>query len=86
VLESVDPPRYVARARPGSLLLENSRKDEVVPRAALLNVVRAAPEGTIVRWYDAPHALNRKAYHDAYDWLARKLPIEGPRVEGAQTA
>jgi hypothetical protein len=52
----------------------------------LLNVVRAAPEGTIVRWYDAPHALNRKAYHDAYDWLTRKLPIEGPRVEGAQTA
>jgi dienelactone hydrolase len=86
VLESVDPPRYVARARPGSLLLENGRKDEVVPRAALLNVVRAAPKGAVVRWYDAPHALNRKAYHDAYDWLARKLPIEGPRVEGAQTA
>ncbi|HEX6700240.1 MAG TPA: dienelactone hydrolase family protein [Gaiellaceae bacterium] len=86
VLESVDPPRYVARARPGSLLLENGRKDEVVPRAALLNVVRSAPKGTTVHWYNAPHALNRAAYHDAYDWLGRRLPITGPRVRGAETA
>ena len=55
--------RYVARARPGSLLLEDGRRDEVVPRAALLNIADAAPKGTTVRWYDAPHALDRAAYH-----------------------
>jgi len=86
VLESVDPVRYVARARPGSLLLEDGRRDEVVPRAALLNIADAAPKGTTVRWYDAPHALDRAAYHDAYDWLAYRLPIDGPRVRGAETA
>ena len=75
VLSSVDPLRYVALAKPGSLLLEDGRRDEVVPRAALLNVVHAAPSGTTVRWYDAPHALSRKAYRDAFDWLAKKLPI-----------
>ena len=72
-LGSVDPLRYVARARPGSLLLEDGRRDAIVPRAALLNIVRAAPAGTIVHWYDAPHELDRAAYRDAFAWLARKL-------------
>ena len=72
-LGSVDPLRYVAQARPGSLLLEDGRRDGVVPRAALLNVVHAAPRGTIVRWYDAPHQLDRAAYRDAFAWLTRKL-------------
>ena len=72
-LGSVDPLRYVARARPGSLLLEDGRRDAVVPRAALLNVVHATPPATTVRWYDAPHALDRAAYRDAFDWLVRKL-------------
>ena len=59
----------------GCLLLEDGRRDEVVPHAALVNVVHAAPASTAVRWYDAPHALNRQAYQDAFDWLANKLPI-----------
>jgi len=83
VLGSVDPLRYIAWARPGSLLLEDGRRDEVVPQAALVNVIRAAPPGTKVRWYDATHALNPKAYRDAFDWLAEKLPIDGPHVAGA---
>jgi dienelactone hydrolase len=76
-LGSVDPLRYIAWARSGSLRLEDGRKDEVVPRAALLNVVHAAPPGTSVKWYDAPHALNKQAYSDAFSWLAKKLPIGG---------
>jgi dienelactone hydrolase len=86
VFGSIDPIRHVARARPGSLLLEDGRRDEIVPRPALLNVIHAAPHGTAVRWYDAPHALNRAAYRDAFAWLARKLPIDGPPVEGAAIA
>ena len=73
VLTRIDPIRYVARARPGSLLLEDGRKDAVVPSAGLMNIVRAAPRGTTVRWYDAPHELNDEAYRDAFDWLERKL-------------
>jgi dienelactone hydrolase len=85
ILGSVDPIRYIALARPGSILLEDGTKDEIVPHAALLNIVHAAPSGTTVRWYDAPHALDRAAYHDAFDWLARKLPIDGPAVSGVAT-
>lgn len=73
VLGSIDPIRNVALARPGELLLEDGTRDEIVPRAALLNIVRAAPHGTTVRWYDAPHALDRAAYADAFRWLVRKL-------------
>jgi dienelactone hydrolase len=83
VLGSVDPIRYVGWARPGSLLLEDGKRDEVVPHTALVNIAHAAPTGTVVRWYDAAHALDTKAYTDAFDWLASKLPIDGPRVKGA---
>ena len=40
-LGTVDPLRWVAHARPGTVLLQDGRKDEVVPRAAL----RGAGEG-----------------------------------------
>jgi dienelactone hydrolase len=73
VLTRIDPIRYVRLARPATLLLEDGRRDEIVPRSALLNVVRAAPHATKVRWYDAPHALNASAYRDAFDWLQHKL-------------
>ena len=60
VLGSVDPLRYIALARPGTVLLEDGRHDKVVPRAALLRIANAAPTGTPLRWYDAPHALTRR--------------------------
>ena len=85
ILGSVDPIRYIAAARPGSVLLEDGTKDEVVPHAALLNIVHAAPSGTTVHWYKAKHALDNAAYHDAFAWLAGKLPVDGPRVPGAVT-
>lgn len=85
VLGSVDPIRYMLRVRPGSVLLEEGRDDEVVPREALLNVVHAAPKGTVVRWLATRHALDVAAWQEGFDWLARKLPIAGPRVAGAPT-
>ncbi len=72
-LGSIDPIRYVALARPGTLLLEDGTRDEVVPHEALENVVRAAPHGTLVRWYPTGHALSAKAYDDAFAWLLQKL-------------
>jgi dienelactone hydrolase len=84
VLGSVDPLRYVAWAK-GDLLLEDGRSDEVIPRAALENVIHAAPKGTTVRWYDAGHALTPKAYLDAFDWLGDELDVHGPAVPGART-
>jgi dienelactone hydrolase len=69
----VDPIRYVAHARPHTLLLADGRRDTVVPHAALENIVQAAPPGTTVRWYDAGHALNARAWRDAARWLLGRL-------------
>jgi dienelactone hydrolase len=73
VLGSIDPIRYMALAHAGSVLLEDGTKDEIVPHSALLNIVHAAPRGTTVRWYDAPHALDSAAYRDAFGWLTHRL-------------
>jgi dienelactone hydrolase len=73
VLGSVDPLRYVAQARPGTLLLEDGRQDAVVPHEALENMIEAAPPGTVVRWYPAGHALTAAAYRNAFAWLLAKL-------------
>jgi dienelactone hydrolase len=76
ILGSVDPIRYIAKARSGSVLLQDGTRDEIVPHSALVNIALAAPSGTTVRWYNAGHALNLTGYRDAFDWLARKLPID----------
>jgi predicted esterase len=55
------------------VLLEDGRRDEVVPHAALENVIHAAPARTTVRWYDAGHALDATAWADARAWLVAKL-------------
>jgi dienelactone hydrolase len=84
-LTQIDPLRWIARARPGSVLLQDGRRDEIVPRAALLALAKAAPRGSTVRWYPAGHELNARAYVDQLAFLARKLPIPGPSVPGART-
>jgi dienelactone hydrolase len=84
-LRSVDPLRYIQRATPSGLLLQDGRHDDVVPRSALVTVAETAPAGTTVRWYNAGHALNAKAYQDQLAWLARKLGLSGPPVKSALT-
>ena len=65
--------RHVAYARPGTLLLADGTRDAVVPHGALENAERAAPRGTVVRWYPTGHALDAKAYRDAFTWLLQRL-------------
>ena len=84
-LAAVDPLRYVPRASAPGLLLQDGRKDQIVPRSALEAMAHAAPQGTTVRWYAADHGLNPKAYHDQLVWLAEKLGLTGTPVKGALT-
>jgi dienelactone hydrolase len=84
-LTQIDPLRWIARARPGSVLLQDGRRDQIVPRAALLALAKAAPRRSTVRWYPAGHELNARTYVDQLAFLARKLPIAGPSVPGART-
>ena len=72
-LGSVDPLRYVAWARPGTMLLEDGTRDSIVPHQALENMIAAAPHGTVVRWYPADHGLTERAHRDAVGWLLSTL-------------
>ena len=81
-LGAVDPLRWVAHARPGSILLQDGRNDEVVPRKALQALAKAAGGAAEVRWYDQAHAPSRAAYADQLDWMAAKLGVGGPVVKG----
>lgn len=72
-LTEVDPLTALSHARPGTILLEDGKRDRIVPRAALENFVHAAPKGTVVRWYPAGHALDGAAFRDAEQWLERRL-------------
>jgi poly(3-hydroxybutyrate) depolymerase len=73
ILSDVDPLRAMTLGRAGTVLLEDGRRDQIVPRAALVNMIHAAPPRTVVRWYDTPHELNDAAYDAAVAWLQRKL-------------
>jgi hypothetical protein len=84
-LTIVDPLRYVGRATGSGLLLQDGRRDQVVPRSALEAMATAAPRGMTLRWYDADHGLNAKAYHDQIEWLVQKLHLLSPPVKGAVT-
>jgi YD repeat-containing protein len=84
LLREIDPLRYVAVPGERQLLLQNGRRDEIVPREALDGLAGTAA-GAEVRWYDAGHALNDAAYREQLAWLARELAVSGPPIEGAKT-
>lgn len=82
-LGAVDPLRWIREARPASVLLQDGRRDEVVPRSALEALARAAGKAAVVRWYDQGHAPSQQAFREQLDWLAARLGVRGPVVQGA---
>lgn len=84
-LTQIDPLRWLARAHPDSVMLQDGRRDQIVPRAALVALQKAAPPGSVLRWYPAGHELDAQVYRDQLAFLAKKLPIDGPTVKGART-
>ena len=83
-LGAVDPLRWIAQAREGTVLLQDGRKDEVVPRSALDALVKAAGRAAEVRWYGAQgHTPGPEALGDQLDWMAKKLAVGDPVVKGA---
>lgn len=78
----LDPRVWIRRSH-AAFFIQDGLHDQVVPRAQLEALARAAPQPKIVRWYDAPHGLNTRAVHDQLRWLAKELGLGGPVVRGA---
>lgn len=75
ILTEVDPLRHIREAAPAKLRFQNGRRDEVVPRAALLAMYRAASKPKEIRWYDATHEPTAAVYRDTLSWLTKELGL-----------
>ncbi len=75
LLGKTDPLRYAAHAAPSTLLFQDGRHDEVVPRNALAGLARAGSKPKEVRWYDSGHVPNKKAWAYSLRWLADHLGL-----------
>ena len=73
LLREVDPLRWIRQARPGTIFFQDGKRDEIVPRSALVALIRAAPKPQRVRWYDTGHSPNGREQTDAVAWLSERL-------------
>jgi dienelactone hydrolase len=86
ILGDVDPLHHVRQAAPAKLLFQDGRRDEIVPRAALLALYRSASKPKELRWYDAPHSPTVAVYRDTLDWLTKELELSSkPVAPGVKT-
>jgi dienelactone hydrolase len=85
ILGEIDPLRHIRSAAPARLFFQNGRSDEVVPRAALVALYRAASRPKQIRWYDGGHEPDFTVFADALDWLTRELRLRTrPIVPGVE--
>jgi len=75
LLGKTDPLRFVALAAPSSLLFQDGRHDEVVPRKALVRLERSASKPKELRWYDSGHVPSQSAWQDSRKWLSERLDL-----------
>jgi dienelactone hydrolase len=75
LLRKTDPLRFVALAAPSSLLFQDGRHDEVVPRKALVGLERSASKPKELRWYDSGHVPSQSAWKDSLTWLSERLGL-----------
>ena len=73
LLQEVDPLRWIHYARPNTIFFEDGRRDEIVPRRALIALIGAAPKPQRVRWYPSGHSPNGREQADALAWLGERL-------------
>jgi dienelactone hydrolase len=75
----VEPVRWLARASALPLLVQAAELDTSVTRGDTETLLAAAPEGTLVRWYDAPHGLSPAAFQDQARFFARHVGVDATR-------
>jgi dienelactone hydrolase len=75
LLGKTDPLHFVAMAAPSSLLFQDGRHDEVVPRKALVGLEHSASKPKQLRWYDSGHVPSQRAWTDSLEWLSQRLGL-----------
>ena len=75
-----NPVRYVGRAAPAALLMQNGRHDQFWPRREMVALHRAGSRPKTIRWYDAAHDLNEDAQRDRIEWLSQHLRLSAAKA------
>jgi dienelactone hydrolase len=70
---AVDAVRYVGRASPAAVLIQNGTQDPISPRTDVLALYRAANGQKTLRFYRSPHRLPPVAAAFRDDWLLARL-------------
>jgi uncharacterized protein len=84
-LTQIDPLRFVAKAAPSALYLQDGKRDGTVPHRALVALANAASEPKTLRWYKTGHAPNVQEYRDSIAWLSARLHLHGVVVKGVRS-
>ena len=70
---AIRPLEAIPGFAPRPILMQNGRRDWLVPAERAKALFAAAKEPKEQRWYDAGHLLGAKAYEEAADWLAKHM-------------
>jgi dienelactone hydrolase len=73
ILQPVDPLRWIADARPRTILFLDGTHDEVVPARAQRTLIAAAPAPQLLRRYPGGHVPTSRAQTEAVNWLVTRL-------------
>jgi dienelactone hydrolase len=68
-------PRYWLPHARADLYFQDGTRDDHVPHAQLVWLIRAAPGHPKVQWYDTKHGMNTKSLDDQVDWQAAELGL-----------
>jgi dienelactone hydrolase len=68
-------PRYWLPHANADLFFQDGTRDDHVPHAQLVALIKAAPGHPRVRWYDTKHGMNTKTLDDQVAWQAAELGL-----------
>lgn len=75
-LGQLDPAAHVARLSPAPVFFQFAQSDKYVPREKALELLKAAGEPKLVRFYPVDHQMaSRAGARDRYEWFLMQLSL-----------
>lgn len=72
----IEPIRYIGKASPTPLLVQNGRTDTLVPMADAEALHAVTPQPRTIEWYDAGHGLTQQALVNRHNWLRDQIGLD----------
>lgn len=76
----LDQGKYIAHAAPASVFLQYATKEDFLTPARARRYYELVSDPKLLKFYDAPHALNAEARHDRIAFLVSELSLMPPNA------